>query len=536
MMLTITVHRPKLTLMKLLAGLVAGSALLITLILLVSSYQSEKKSLVDTTLSLNYSSAQKISVTIDSLFESMQRSLHDTALFLSKNGTLSDREIQEQLELVLNTSGYFNSLFISDRAGVIREVAPNALGLKGSRLTTKAASEARRSGKPYISPPYIAITGRMIVLMSEPLYDAGGNANGFIGGTIYLQENNILSKIIGNNILDDTGSYFYVVGPNGQLLSHPDKNRIGDDGSPNPVVRKLMRGEQGKQEVVNTKGVPMFAAYVPAPVSGWGIVQQTPVSSIHKKLAATISRLVLYMLAPFIALLLLSVWIARMLARPFSTLAGLMKRLSDGERVALADTKPHWIREVNLLTKAVLVAIDAVHKNNTELIRAAATDTLTGLMNRRTLDDILAKWTENGQLFSLIILDIDRFKAVNDTYGHQVGDEVLKFLSRMITEAAGLEGICCRFGGEEFVILLPGATAAEAHATAEKIRLAMQQTGSPTGSPVTVSLGIAEFPAHADTPEALFRLADEALYEAKQRGRNRTVLAGSSDGRALSLN
>ncbi|MFB9326053.1 diguanylate cyclase [Paenibacillus aurantiacus] len=509
--------------------LVAVAVLCALFIQLIASYQSEKNSLTDTTLTLNYSNANKIAGTIDSLFTSMRSSLKATAEHVSETDAFDAGDIQRELELIRVTSRYFNSLSWVDETGYVHNIAPLSVGLKGKTIKsglTKVAIDLRR---PYSSEPYIAPSGRLIVLLSEPLYNRAGEYRGILAGSIYLQESNILYEILGNNVVDETGSYFYVTGPDGRILYHPDHTRIGDNSDANPVVHRLREGLNGKQQVTNTVDTPMLAAYVSVHQNRWGVVQQTPVEAVHDRLAANLRRQVLYMLAPFLLLLLIVVFIARKLAQPFVSLADTVKRMSEGTYTPIAHTKPHWNREAELLTKTVIFAMEEMRKNNKQLILEASTDPLTGLMNRRTMTDIMDGWFEARMRFAIVILDIDYFKSVNDTFGHQAGDEVLRSLARTLNHSVRRNDLCCRYGGEEFVLLFPGLRADEAFAQAERIRRKVERMSAPIGRSVTVSMGVAEYPSHADTMETLIELADRALYQAKQNGRNQTVLASSRD-------
>ncbi|WP_233496341.1 GGDEF domain-containing protein [Pantoea sp. 3_1284] len=125
-------------------------------------------------------------------------------------------------------------------------------------------------------------------------------------------------------------------------------------------------------------------------------------------------------------------------------------------------------------------------------------------MNRRALDAHLERWTEQGRPFALLIFDIDKFKRVNDTYGHAMGDEVLKYLAASMLEVARKDDICCRFGGEEFVMLLPEMKRHDAFQLAERLRKKLESTTSPSGEVVTISIGIAMYPEdHLDSGELL---------------------------------
>lgn len=169
---------------------------------------------------------------------------------------------------------------------------------------------------------------------------------------------------------------------------------------------------------------------------------------------------------------------------------------------------------------------------NEALEKAALTDALTGLPNRRAMNERLqaeAKQAErNGQTFAVIMGDIDRFKRVNDTYGHEVGDDVLRAVAA--TLPASLRGYdsCSRWGGEEFLILLPNTDQQGGLQTAERMRESIEALDIPmedgTKIPVTISLGLALGHGPADLDHALIQ-ADEALYEAKKAGRNRVACA-----------
>ena len=160
----------------------------------------------------------------------------------------------------------------------------------------------------------------------------------------------------------------------------------------------------------------------------------------------------------------------------------------------------------------------------------ATTDGLTGLTNHRAFQERLAGLhalaERTGQKFSVILTDIDHFKSINDTYGHPVGDQVLRRVAALFAGRARKVDIVARYGGEEFVLVLPDTDGAGAAHFANKLReeVAAQTMTSEHGSfQVTISMGIAEFPADGRDPKELVRMADEALYHSKESGRNRVT-------------
>ena len=163
-----------------------------------------------------------------------------------------------------------------------------------------------------------------------------------------------------------------------------------------------------------------------------------------------------------------------------------------------------------------------------EKARAEAfTDALTGLSNRhafdRRLQEEYARWSRYGNPLSMIVIDVDHFKKVNDTYGHLAGDKVLHVIGAHLKNSTRTIDFTARFGGEEFVVLLPDTDIGGAKSVAEKIRQAVEQKPFRSGSSrvnITVSCGVASF-QQGDGRKAPFERADEALYLAKRNGRNR---------------
>jgi two-component system cell cycle response regulator len=162
----------------------------------------------------------------------------------------------------------------------------------------------------------------------------------------------------------------------------------------------------------------------------------------------------------------------------------------------------------------------------------AITDQLTGLHNRRYmsrhLDTLIASAQKSGRPLAFLIFDIDHFKTVNDTHGHDIGDEVLReFAGRIGANVRGID-LACRYGGEEFVVVMPDTDIQFASAVAERLRSSVETTPFTISRPpnklnITISIGIAESDKGEDTAEKLLHRADQALYRAKRDGRNRVV-------------
>lgn len=186
------------------------------------------------------------------------------------------------------------------------------------------------------------------------------------------------------------------------------------------------------------------------------------------------------------------------------------------------------LQETNLQLQSELNRAEAMQE---ELREQAIRDSLTGLYNRRYLDNSFVQKISRAQRrnspLCVIMLDIDHFKSFNDNYGHKVGDLLLQNLGKLLRTQTRASDIACRYGGEEFLILMPDTSLEIAARRAEEIRLAFEQMRIPFDHHklhATISLGVAMYPVHGDTPEELTIQADQALYAAKSSGRNRVVV------------
>ncbi len=172
-------------------------------------------------------------------------------------------------------------------------------------------------------------------------------------------------------------------------------------------------------------------------------------------------------------------------------------------------------------------------RHNVQLsLEMAITDQLTGLHNRRYmsrhLDNLIAQAERTAKPLAFLIMDIDFFKKVNDTYGHDIGDEVLQEFARRISANVRGCDLACRYGGEEFVVVMPDTDVPFAYAVAERLRHSIETTPvlisrAPGNLNITISIGIAGSTGAADSAEALLHRSDQALYAAKRNGRNRVV-------------
>lgn len=223
--------------------------------------------------------------------------------------------------------------------------------------------------------------------------------------------------------------------------------------------------------------------------------------------------------------------LSRSIIRPLHVLKQGVDRFGEGDlshRIELSTTD-----ELGQLAITFNLMAQKLEQNQAELKKLATMDGLTGVYNRREFNSRLLHELERSQRYehpcSLVMMDIDYFKKLNDTHGHQAGDEALRVVASVLKNSVRPVDQVARYGGEEFGVILPETTQDDAMAAAERLRLAIANHAISIAADhtinVTVSIGVATFPENATSEEELISAADQALYNAKHSGRNRVVSA-----------
>ena len=230
---------------------------------------------------------------------------------------------------------------------------------------------------------------------------------------------------------------------------------------------------------------------------------------------------------------ILSKLMTRQFVEPLIKIEKRIKSIIEGNSEKLTDYK-YPENEIGLMAKYIeqLTETELYNKNlelqkmNEELKRLSSTDQLTKLFNRRKMHEELDKEYKRASRyknpFSIIMFDIDFFKKINDTFGHQAGDAVLSELSHLVKKIIRATDVASRWGGEEFLILCPETNLNQASILAEKIRSNVENYNFPVDKTVTVSIGVSEFRKDSSI-ENIIEQADERLYKAKNSGRNKVV-------------
>ncbi|BBU44433.1 cell signaling regulator [Pseudomonas putida] len=518
-------HGLRLDLRTLILVLCALTALVMLCASYFASYRVQRQLLIDHALEANRVYATKLATITETFIGNALQQLSFSAGV--QGHQLSDAAaLQVETDRVLGQSMAFNSTFVIDANGVLLAISPASLRhFVGTRMQSPGAQEALHERRPLVSTPYLSAANNLVVVLSHPIFDDNGRYLGYVGGSLYLRERNILNSLLGEHFYKD-GSYLYVVDSNRRLLYHPNSQRVGTVVEGNALVDQLATLDSGTRQLTNSQGVEMLAGYATVPTAGWGVVAQQPLAQT----VTPLSHLILNVIgtsAPF-ALVgsLLLWWLALTIARPLWQLAAGARSMDRAGTAERLHRVPAWYFEAAELKRALLFGLNLLHERIGRLDRDAQTDPLTGLGNRRSLELSLSLLEAEGRAFAAIVLDIDHFKRVNDSHGHEVGDQALRQLAELMRRCCREGDLLCRTGGEEFLMMLPGASLEVAAVVAERLRVTVQDTPLEPVGAVTISLGVARWDGEAGSePVETLSEADRALYRAKQEGRNRVVIA-----------
>lgn len=503
----------------LLVALASGLAALVNTF--YASYRVQRQLLIDTTLRANEAYARKLASSTEDYLQSARQQLAYSAGLLSRQ--FKDRNaLQAEAQRLRAQSNSFNSVAVIDATGVVRAVSPETLALQNRQLNSAGALAALRAKRPLTTEPFMSTAGNLVIFISHPIFDQAGGYLGYVGGSIYLKQKNMLYSILGQHYYRD-GSYLYVVDHARRLIFHPKSERLGQVVDGNQMVEAIVRQQDssGSARMHNSLGVDMLAGYATVPSTGWGVVAQRPADVT----LGPLNRLMLDTLWHSLPLTLLALpclwWLARVISQPLGQLADSASRMDATGTAERIGAIRAWYLEASQIKKALLLGLSLLQNKIGKLKFDVQTDPLTGLSNRRGMDAALAAWEAQSRAFSVIALDIDHFKQVNDQRGHAVGDAVILRLAQLMRACSRDADVLCRNGGDEFLMLLPDASLEAAQRVAERLRVKVAETVIAGAGKVTVSLGVVASGQHAGGADAILRAADAALYHAKQQGRNR---------------
>lgn len=392
---------------------------------------------------------------------------------------------------------------------------------------------AKATGRPFISKPLIArATGEPALVIAVPVFNGNKGLLGVIAGVTPLTTPGFLDLIIGSRPGKE-GEY-QLVSPQHRLFA------LGSDSAravtplpaqgQDPVLDLAMSGVRGIKLARNARGENELAAIVDIPQSGWILIARQVAEEAFAPVANTLQNtlLITFLLAiPLLSLLLAA--LSRLL-QPFARLAGELHDMAEGRR-PMHPVSASTTDEVADVAESFNRLQSKLQEQEQRLIEMAHHDNLTGLPNRMTimnrLESELLRFQRSAQGLALLFLDLDVFKPVNDDYGHQVGDLLLRQIAQRLTTCVRDVDTVARLGGDEFLILL-SATEAPLEAAERVAQACINALTQPIligdlSIRVGVSIGISTTDSREANPTTAAQLvsaADVAMYQAKAGGRN----------------
>jgi diguanylate cyclase (GGDEF)-like protein len=294
------------------------------------------------------------------------------------------------------------------------------------------------------------------------------------------------------------------------------------------IANRLLAAEGGIVEHRDIRGAEVVGSAQRLSQAPWLAAANMSASYAYQQairlrnLAFTVIGVVLVVIG------IVAYWLASLIARPLGRLTGAATQVAAGD--LSVELPAGGGGEVGYLTQVFNTMIESLRKNREELERLSTTDILTGLGNRRHLMHLLPQEIERARRashpFSILMLDVDHFKEYNDEHGHQAGDDVLARVGTVLRDSIRPYDCAARYGGEEFLVVLSGVSLDDARECAERIRKKVREERF-DGRSVTVSIGVAEYPTHGESEDAIIAQADAALFRAKRAGRDRIVCAST---------
>ncbi|QZN95022.1 sensor domain-containing diguanylate cyclase [Symbiopectobacterium purcellii] len=496
-------------------------------------YDTQKKLLTDQFFKINLNYSLKLANTVETFFSSSQSQLSFSAQLLADNMKNADT-LQKELERIRQIGHRFNSVSVIDKQGYIRAFSPLQPGVIDARLTSPSHAATVQANTFFISQPYVSLIGNLIVYISVPIHNAEGEQLGYVGGSIYLNNRNATNEFM-NSQFDDDNYDTYVLNKDGTIIYHHDKSRIGQKIDDNSLKQMALLGNEGNFRLTDSQGATFLAGFAKVKRADWIILtlqtEQIVTQALNNVMIDVTKKSAPVLLITLFMITLLTIYIAK----PLRMLGLAASRMDDPDVISKIRAVSSWYFEVEHLKRVILWGTILLHKRIGKLSSQAHTDPLTGLLNRRGLHENIEMSLLNNSVVSVIVIDIDHFKNVNDTYGHDVGDEVIKMLGRHLKTNSCKTDLVCRTGGEEFLMLLPGIDIHLAVVIAERLRKNVAEMSFPICQHITISIGVTSFLPKEVPIDAALKTADNALYRAKKAGRNKVIVQDIPEDLAMML-
>ncbi|MBP2848382.1 GGDEF domain-containing protein [Dickeya oryzae] len=499
-------------------------------------YHVQKKLLIEQATKVNSSYSSKLSATVDNFFSISEEQLsYGARLVVTHVQSGNLQMLQTELQRIHRLSHVFNSMLVVTENGQIIAASPKSLNLTGLTLNSRQHLAANKEKRFFISSPYTSLSGNYIIFISQPILDDAGHYLGYIGGSLYLNNRRILNEFMNTQFSNDSFNT-YVIDNEGTIIYHHDIAQVGTKFTDPTLLSSINGQDRGSFMMQDEQGIPSPASFIRTQKSGWIIITQQSFHSIEEELNDVMLN-VLKQGTPLgiVTLLMLSI-LAYYIAKPLRQLAKSASCMEQPGVISKIRAVKAWYQEIEQLKRVLLMGTVLLHKRIGRLSSEAHTDPLSGMLNRRGMLESMEEIRGEYKKVSVIAIDIDHFKSINDSFGHDVGDTVICKLSQQIRKNFRKTDLVCRIGGEEFLILLPGADIHVATVIAERLRNNVANTVYVPGAhhhQVTISIGVTTFNPQKSALDIAIKTADNALYKAKNGGRNQVVVEYLSDDISL---
>lgn len=458
--------------------------------------------------------ATKMADILDIYLQDAKQVLAFSAHYLQQ-GYVKNNITDIEAERLIKQNRYFNSVVMADQQGIIIASAPATLDLIGKKLQTVGSKQSLLARKPLISSPFYSALGNYIISISSPVFDQAENFQGFISGTLHLEKGNILSELLAHHFAS-AAHLIYVYDSNEIIIYHNKHEFIG----------------KSLTEIKNNSETLGFfhsnAGQAKSTAANWQIVVEQSETSLQDDLISQVISAIRYLLPASVLLGVVIWWLGAKLSKPLRQLVNVSNDF------ALVPSRANYrkiyspITEIQQLKKALLRRASDIQLKINLLDKASQTDPLTNIANRRGLELYAASIQEKTSSRAILAIDIDHFKRVNDTYGHDTGDRVLKELADVLCNNTRAEDLVCRIGGEEFLIITDQGIN-QAAELAERIRAAIPKCHFGIPDAITISIGVSVWQPKMIPLDNAVKKADMALYKAKNNGRNQVVVHTGTD-------
>ena len=463
-----------------------------------------------------FSISFEVSGNLDRILRAQRRSTVDTEAL---------RRMEDYLTSVRERSADYEELSVIDaQASVIASTGnPTELRLPEDWLSQVAEAEEVR-GDAYWEEE----SKQVVMMIAWPIKAQDDRFLGAVAAKVHFRT---IDRTLHSVALGETG-HAYLLGKDGTIMV---SSRMAPAALKNiklapRTLRELSALRGGSIEYTDAQGNEVVGTLDHVPQLDWAVVADIAREEAFVQILELRNQTILMVSVLLLSIGLIAYVLGIAIVRPLDRLTIGAAQVAGGD---LEVDLPVVTRgELGSLTRVFNDMVARLRHGREELERLSVTDGLTGLYNRNHLMETITKEVARSdrqeEPFAAMMIDLDHFKKYNDTHGHLGGDKILVKMSAIFSDCIREVDYAARYGGEEFLILLPGTDLEGGVEVAERIRNRLADTKLDDEKKkvgITLSIGVAEFPQHGDTAEAIIAAADAALYQAKRRGRNRVARA-----------